>query len=77
MGLFFYYLILLELNCQFINDIFNICRDKKAIQIDTVRDGLDLILPGSALEIIQVETGVVGIVGSITSLIMAYQIWGK
>jgi peroxin-11B len=39
--------------------------------IATAQDTLDIVLPSSGLEYIKVETGIVGLVGAITSVLGA------
>jgi peroxin-11B len=56
-------------------DLKMLQKQMNAVTLDLVRDLLDLLIPGSALGYIQLESGVVGLIGTITSLIGAYQIW--
>ena len=52
-------------------------KEQSKILLETVQDGLDLIIPGSILEYFKVDQGVVGLAGTITSLIGFQAAWPK
>ncbi|KAI3652416.1 hypothetical protein MP228_002741 [Amoeboaphelidium protococcarum] len=52
-------------------------REQKKIYLELAQDTLDLVIPGSLLEIIKVDNGFVGLVGTITSLIGWNAAWPR
>lgn len=53
------------------------CRDRSAARIQLVSDLCDLCVPVSALGIAQLDDGIVGIGGTISSLIGIWSQWRK
>lgn len=52
-------------------------REKTKIMLETAQDTLDLVIPGSILEYIKVDSGIVGLAGTVTSLIGWQAAWPK
>ncbi|KAJ3023177.1 UNVERIFIED_CONTAM: Peroxisomal membrane protein PMP27 [Siphonaria sp. JEL0065] len=51
--------------------------ERGKLWIATVQDAVDLVLPLSGLEYIQVESGIVGLAGAFTSLLGGYSHWAS
>ncbi|KAJ1564658.1 Peroxisomal membrane protein PMP27 [Cladochytrium tenue] len=49
--------------------------DRQMLLIATVQDGLDMLLPASGLGLVEVESGIVGLVGAVTSVLAGYTFW--
>ena len=62
------------INC--FESLFN-SREQQKIMLEVIQDALDLIIPGSILEYINVSQGVVGLVGTITSIIGWSAAWPR
>ena len=54
-----------------------VCRNKKnhPLLLDTVKNTFDLLIPLSALEIIKLSPGVLGLFGFISSIISLFVVW--
>jgi peroxin-11B len=51
--------------------------EQSKIFFELVQDSLDLIIPGSILQYVPVSNGIVGLAGTITSLMGVYGAWPK
>lgn len=51
--------------------------EQSKILFELIQDSLDVIIPGSILEYIPVSNGVVGLAGTVTSLMGVYGAWPK
>ncbi|KAJ3022328.1 UNVERIFIED_CONTAM: Peroxisomal membrane protein PMP27 [Siphonaria sp. JEL0065] len=49
--------------------------ERGKLWITTVQDGVDIVLPASGLEYINMESGLVGLAGAFTSLLGGYSHW--
>ena len=57
------------------NEINSLQVEQQKILLELFQDGCDVIIPASMLEYIPVSQGVVGIVGTITSIIGCRNAW--
>ncbi|KAJ3411165.1 Peroxisomal membrane protein PMP27 [Chytridiales sp. JEL 0842] len=51
--------------------------ERTKLMLATVQDGMDMVLPSSGLEYIKVESGIVGLVGAVTSVMGGYTHWNS
>ena len=58
-------------------DVKALQTERRGLLLDLIRDVFDLSIPGSSLEYVKIETGTVGLLGTVTSAIGIYQQWGK
>ncbi|KAI9012893.1 peroxisomal biogenesis factor 11, partial [Gaertneriomyces semiglobifer] len=54
-----------------------LCRERSKIVWATVQDGLDMLLPASGLEYVKLESGIVGLVGAVTSVMGGVTQWNS
>lgn len=52
-----------------------LCSKKTEQLISLTKNGLDILIPSTRLEILNLNSGLVGLIGTITSLIGLYQAW--
>ncbi|TPX57851.1 hypothetical protein PhCBS80983_g03554 [Powellomyces hirtus] len=51
--------------------------ERSKITVATVQDSLDMLIPASGLEIVKIETGIVGLIGAFTSVLGAVTHWNS
>ncbi|KAJ3299896.1 Peroxisomal membrane protein PMP27 [Borealophlyctis nickersoniae] len=51
--------------------------ERRKIMTSTLQDGLDLLLPASGLEYVNIESGIVGLIGAFTSIMGGYTHWNS
>lgn len=58
-------------------EVATLRKEQQKIVLECIQDSLDLIIPGSILEYINVSQGVVGLVGTVTSIIGWSAAWPR
>jgi peroxin-11B len=53
------------------------CRDKSVAQLQLISDLCDLTVPTSGLGLLNLDDGIVGLAGTVSSLIGLYGVWQK
>ncbi|KAF9577397.1 Peroxisomal membrane protein PMP27, partial [Lunasporangiospora selenospora] len=52
-------------------------REQHSVNKQLLQDGLDMLIPSSSLEYINLDDGIVGLVGTVTSIMGAQSQWEK
>jgi peroxin-11B len=57
--------------------LISFCRERSAANIQLISDLCDLTIPSSALGYVNLDDGIVGIAGTVSSLIGVWSTWKK